>query len=126
MNSLLLLPAPQRHPGDGSALAEVVRPPVHRHGGGRGLLPGAALSVAEGRGDAAAGSGHAEVSSDRPVAARAERWINLRGGGEIKTIATETPGDVNHPRLSTSPFHFLHLTSECARTLEFPPPCVSS
>lgn len=55
------LPASQRDPGDGSPPAEVVRPPLHRHRGGRGLLPGAALSVAEGRGHAAAGSGHAEV-----------------------------------------------------------------
>lgn len=54
--------APQRHQGDSPAPAEVVRPPVHRHRGGRSLLLEAALSVAEGWGDTAAGSGHAEVS----------------------------------------------------------------
>lgn len=83
------LPASQRDPGDGSPPAEVVRPPLHRHRGGRGLLPGAALSVAEGRGHAAAGSGHAEVRLTNQTRKTDQR------DGKIRTIATEMTDDVN-------------------------------
>lgn len=102
------LPASQRDPGDGSPPAEVVRPPLHRHRGGRGLLPGAALSVAEGRGHAAAGSGHAEVrltNQSRPT-----RKTDRREG-KIRTIATEMTDDVNPSSLSTSPLHFCGVLS---------------
>lgn len=126
VNSLLLFPASQRYPGDGSAPAEVVWPCVHRHGGWRGLLPGAALSVAKGWGDAAAGSSHAEVSqSDRPITALAEKCINHRG--KLKPLITQLKKRwCKSFHLSASLFHFLHLTSESMRTLEFPPPRGSS